>query len=213
MRNRRLPVFLLGAGSACLLAGCALMERGDAFQPSENTALVGADGSLEWASVEELEGGDYSQEEMADFAREKIGEYNASAGASNQAESQGEESLPVSFVSAEIEEGRAVLITAYNSPSRLVEFAEYIGDYTVPFTEFSVLPAKEAGEELSGVSLENAEGKSGEALSGGGWLIRVQGQGVIHTEDKVSLISAGCSLQDAHTVLTSQEGVSYIITE
>ena len=106
-----------------------------------------------------------------------------------------------------------MLITAYDSPSRLVEFAEYIGDYTVPFTEFSVLPAKEAGEELSGVSLENAEGKSGEALSGDGWLIRVQGQGVIHTEDKVSLISAGCSLQDAHTVLTSQEGVSYIITE
>ena len=58
------------------------------YQPTDNTVLVGSDGSLQWASVEEYGEGDYSQEEMADFAKELIGAYNESQGAGNQAESQ-----------------------------------------------------------------------------------------------------------------------------
>ncbi len=214
MKKRGLSAIVLGAGSAFLLAGCALMGGNAPYQPTDNTVLVGSDGSLQWASVEEYGEGDYSQEEMADFAKERIGAYNESQGAGNQAEAQEEAVLPVSFVSGEMADGRAVLVTAYDSPSRLLEFARYIGDYNVPFTQLEIAPASEMAEELGAASLVDKNGKTAQNVNAGDSLaVKAEGQGLIHMEDKIRLVSEGCQLRDEYTVLTAEEGVSYIVAE
>lgn len=218
MKKRGLPAIVLGAACACLLAGCALMEEKASYQPTDNMVMVSSDGSLEWASVEKYGEGNYSQEEMADFARERIGAFNESVGAGNQAENTQDTVLPVSFVSGEMADGRAVLITAYDSPERLLEFAQYIGDYNVPFTQLEICPASELGEELDTAALMDRNGKTAENsqdVSGkeGALAIKAEGQGLIRTEERVSLVSEGCQLRDEHTVLTAKEGVSYIVTE
>ena len=209
---------MLGAGIALFLTGCALMEERASYQPSDNTAMIAADGTLEWASVEEYGEGSFSQEELADFAKARIGEFNESLGAGNQAESQGDERLPVSYVSGELGDGRAVLVTSYDSPSRLLEFAQYIGDYNVPFVQLEIAAASELAEELSGVPLVDRDGRTAEKLQEllnieGCLAVKADGQGLIYTEKKVSLMSEGCQLRDEHTVLTAGEGVSYIIAE
>ena len=43
--------------------------------------------------------------------------------------------------------------------------------------------------------------------------VKAEGQGLIHMEDKIRLVSEGCQLRDEYTVLTAEEGVSYIVAE
>ena len=83
---------------------------------------------------------------------------------------------------------------------------------------FSGMSASELAEELSGVPLVDRDGRTAEKLqellnTEGCLAVKAEGQGLIYTEKKVSLMSEGCQLRDEHTVLTAGEGVSYIIAE
>jgi hypothetical protein len=201
-----------------LAAGCSRAEKKEVFQPQENCAYIDGNGSLKWASVEACPEGTFSEEELAAFAKERVGAFNRKLGRGDAAENEtGKETLPVAVVSAAVENGTAVLVTEYDKPERLLEFAEEIGDYNVPFTLLQVGSAREFSEELKENACLDTEGKTVEnpadsAEKGGKTVIKAEGAGLIRTQDKIKMVSRGCSLVDEYTVQTSEEGVSYIVT-
>ena len=93
-----------------MLGGCEGLSAKNAKGPEteESCLYITKDGNLQWVSVETYEGGSYSKEELLDFASEKIKEYNEAKGTENSKE-------PVTLVSGSLENGKAVLITSYDS--------------------------------------------------------------------------------------------------
>ncbi len=195
-----------------LVTGCSIVGGGKSgFQPKENCAYIEKDGKVQWASVETYGEGAFSEEEMLASANERIGDFNRSLGKENA------DPLPVAVVSGSLKDGKAVLVTAYDTPERLVEFAQSIGDYNVGFTQMSTGTIDSMAGELNSVSCLDYSGKAledpaGAAKDGGKLVIKAEGPGLIRTEDKIKLVSEGCSLRDEHTVQTAAEGISYIVT-
>ena len=101
-----------------MLGGCEGLSAKNAKGPEteESCLYITKDGNLQWVSVETYEGGSYSKEELLDFASEKIKEYNEANGTENEKE-------PVKLVSGSLENGKAVLITSYDSGESLIDFA------------------------------------------------------------------------------------------
>ncbi len=195
---------ILTAGA--VLAGCSRSGAGDGLL-TQNCLLVDGSGGVSWMSVESYEGGQYSEEEMVGSAKEVLDRYNASIGVPGA----------VSFVSGELKDGSASLVTAYDTPARLLDFAAEIGDYNMPFTLLETGTAAALGTELSGsgIALENTSGKTVEtakALSDADSLVvKAEGSGLVRGENKIQYVSSGCSLRDAYTAQTAEEGISYII--
>lgn len=206
---------LLFAVSSVCLTGCAGSGgKGDSF--TENTLYVAGDGSVSWASVENYGEGDYREEELKAFAAERISQFNLSQGKEAAFENEkGSEKLPVALDKVHMEDGTALLVTEYDTPSRLVEFSQDIGDEGMPFSAIETgSPAVLAFREP--VSYLDSEGKTAarqEILKKTGLAVQVSGQGIISTEKKIRYISEGCTLRDDRTVETAPEGVSCILLE
>ena len=207
---------LLLAAAAVALAGCSRIGMGGAAEPTENSVYVAGDGSVRWASVETYQQGSYTEDELKNSAGQKIIDFNSGLGkAASYENAEGSEKLPVAIVSASMGNGTATLVTEYDTPGRLIEFAQEIGDYNVPFTQLDTGRVAAMSGELTDVSFKDEKGKAadqGTALKEGqSMVVKAAGQGVIVTEKKIQYVSDGCVLKDSNRVQTSGEGTSYII--
>lgn len=207
---------LLLAASAAVVTGCSMIGMGGAAEPTENSVYVAGDGSVRWASVETYQQGDYTEDELKTWAGQKISDFNSGLGkAASYENTEGSEKLPAAMVSARIGNGTATLVTEYDTPGRLIEFAQEIGDYNVPFTQLDTGRVAAMSGELKDASFKDEKGKAVDqetALKDGqNLVVKAAGKGVIVTEKKIQYVSDGCVLKDSNRVQTSGEGTSYII--
>ena len=207
---------LLLAASAAVVTGCSRIGMGGAAEPTENSVYVAGDGSVRWASVETYQQGDYTEDELKTWAGQKISDFNSGLGkAASYENTEGSEKLPAAMVSARIGNGTATLVTEYDTPGRLIEFAQEIGDYNVSFTQLDTGRVAAMSGELKDASFKDEKGKAVDqetALKDGqNLVVKAAGKGVIVTEKKIQYVSDGCVLKDSNRVQTSGEGTSYII--
>lgn len=204
------------AAAAVVVTGCSRIGMSGGFNPAENSLYIEGDGSVRWGSVEVYEQGEYTEEELKASAGQKISDFNSSLGkAASFENAEGSESLPVALVSAKIGKGTSLLITEFDTPGRLIEFSQDIGDYNVPFTLLDTGRVAAMTGELKEVSFKDEKGQAVDqdtALKDGQKLVvKAAGQGIIVTEKKVQYISDNCVLKDANTVQSPEEGTGYII--
>lgn len=202
--------------TAVLVTGCAGIGLPGGGNPTENSVMIEKDGSVRWASVETYDKGDYTEDELKAFAQKRISDFNSALGKAASAENtEGADKLPAALVSVQLGDGKATMVTEYDTAARLVEFAQEIGDYNVTFTRLETGRAAVMGQQLEGVELKDEKGNAvnvSDAVSDGQRLVvKAEGSGVIKTEKKVLCASDGCVLRDANTVETPEEGTSYII--
>ena len=179
----------------CLEAVKAYLQNAKGPETEESCLYITKDGSIQWVSVEHYEGGSYSKEELLDFASEKIKEYNEAKGTENSKE-------PVTLVSGSLENGKAVLITSYDSGESLVDFAGETGDDTMPFAEVKTGTPEELPEELKAAGIEIH----------GSFAVVLQGEGMVQTEGKILDADGSCTVNDGHFIKTGS-GTSVIVTE
>ena len=200
-KKKRMKKKLLAAAVAVtavlMLGGCEGLSAKNAKGPEteESCLYITKDGSIQWVSVEHYEGGSYSKEELLDFAPEKIKEYNEAKGTENSKE-------PVTLVSGSLENGKAVLITSYDSGESLVDFAGETGDDTMPFAEVKTGTPEELSEELKAAGIEIH----------GSFAVVLQGEGMVQTEGKILDADGSCTVNDGHFIKTGS-GTSVIVTE
>lgn len=200
-KKKRMKKKLLAAAVAVtavlMLGGCEGLSAKNAKGPEteESCLYITKDGNLQWVSVETYEGGSYSKEELLDFASEKIKEYNEAKGTENSKE-------PVTLVSGSLENGKAVLITSYDSGESLVDFAGETGDDTMPFAEVKTGTPEELSEELKAAGIEIH----------GSFAVVLQGEGMVQTEGKILDADGSCTVNDGHFIKTGS-GTSVIVTE
>ena len=200
-KKKRMKKKLLAAAVAVtavlMLGGCEGLSAKNAKEPEteESCLYITKDGSIQWVSVEHYEGGSYSKEELLDFASEKIKEYNEAKGTENSKE-------PVTLVSGSLENGKAVLITSYDSGESLVDFAGETGDDTMPFAEVKTGTPEELSEELKAAGIEIH----------GSFAVVLQGEGMVQTEGKILDADGSCTVNDGHFIKTGS-GTSVIVTE
>lgn len=200
-KKKRMKKKLLAAAVAVtavlMLGGCEGLSAKNAKGPEteESCLYITKDGSIQWVSVEHYEGGSYSKEELLDFASEKIKEYNEAKGTENSKE-------PVTLVSGSLENGKAVLITSYDSGESLVDFAGETGDDTMPFAEVKTGTPEELSEELKAAGIEIH----------GSFAVVLQGEGMVQTEGKILDADRSCTVNDGHFIKTGS-GTSVIVTE
>lgn len=166
--------------------------------------------------METYQQGSYTEDELKNSAGQKIIDFNSGLGkAASYENAEGSEKLPVAIVSASMGNGTATLVTEYDAPGRLIEFAQEIGDYNVPFTQLDTGRVAAMSGELAEVSFQDEKGKAVDqetALKDGqSMVVKAAGQGVIVAEKKIQYVSEGCVLKDSNRVQTSGEGTSYII--
>ena len=200
-KKKRMKKKLLAAAVAVtavlMLGGCEGLSAKNAKGPEteESCLYITKDGSIQWVSVEHYEGGSYSKEELLDFASEKIKEYNEAKGTENSKE-------PVTLVSGSLENGKAVLITSYDSGESPVDFAGETGDDTMPFAEVKTGTPEELSEELKAAGIEIH----------GSFAVVLQGEGMVQTEGKILDADGSCTVNDGHFIKTGS-GTSVIVTE
>lgn len=199
-----------------LAFGCSKFGMSGGFKPSENSAYIEKDGGVRWGSVETCEDEAFTEAELRDFALERIKAYNSSLGKGDGAENkEGSEMLPAALVSAEIEGGKAYLVTEYDKADRLVDFAREIGDYNVTFTSLETGRTAYFAIDLQEASFIDEKGNPVDtktvSADSSKVAVKAEGQGIVKTESKVLYISDNCVLKDANTVQTPAEGTSYII--
>ena len=200
-KKKRMKKKLLAAAVAVtavlMLGGCEGLSAKNAKGPEteESCLYITKDGSIQWVSVEHYEGGSYSKEELLDFASEKIKEYNEAKGTENSKE-------PVTLVSGSLDNGKAVLITSYDSGESLVDFAGETGDDTMPFAEVKTGTPEELSEELKAAGIEIH----------GSFAVVLQGEGMVQTEGKILDADGSCTVNDGHFIKTGS-GTSVIVTE
>ena len=200
-KKKRMKKKLLAAAvvltAVLMLGGCEGLSAKNAKGPEteESCLYITKDGNLQWVSVETYEGGSYSKEELLDFASEKIKEYNEAKGTENSKE-------PVTLVSGSLENGKAVLITSYDSGESLVDFAGETGDDTMPFAEVKTGTPEELSEELKAAGIEIH----------GSFAVVLQGEGMVQTEGKILDADGSCTVNDGHFIKTGS-GTSVIVTE
>lgn len=206
---------LLFAACTAVFTGCARF-KGNQEAFTVNTLYVDGDGSVSWVSVENYGGSDYKEEELKAFAGERISQFNQSQGKEPVFENEkGEPKLPVALGTVSMKDGKAVLVTEYDTPSRLVEFSQDIGDEGMTFDSVDTgSPADLVSkDQLSYLDIAGKAADQQKVLKETGVAIRVSGQGIISAERKIRYVSEGCTLRDTHTVKTAPEGVSCIILE
>ena len=195
--KKKLLAAAVAVTAVLMLGGCEGLSAKNAKGPEteESCLYITKDGSIQWVSVEHYEGGSYSKEELLDFASEKIKEYNEAKGTENSKE-------PVTLVSGSLENGKAVLITSYDSGESLVDFAGETGDDTMPFAEVKTGTPEELSEELKAAGIEIH----------GSFAVVLQGEEMVQTEGKILDADGSCTVNDGHFIKTGS-GTSVIVTE
>lgn len=214
---KKLVILTMVLAAAVIFAtACSAIGKSGESTPTENGVIIDREGRVSWASVEPYESTDGTEEELRAWVEKRISEYNSSLGkAASAANTEGQEVLPVAIASLKVGNGTAVLLTEYDTPSRLIEFAQEIGDTNVAFTTLEVGRIASIGQGFDGISFKDEKGNAVDAQTAKSdnekLAVKVEGQGVIRTEKAVLYVSGNCTLKDSNTVQTAPEGISYIV--
>lgn len=209
MRIKRLiaGLTLIAVFPAFGLTGCRTSDP--LLQSEQNCLYLTKDGSLQWVSSEEYTdpSGAYREEELVSFAKEELRKYNEALG-------RGSENPAVSFVSAALQDGRAVLITEYADAQELLSYADEMKDTDVTFQELESGAYGELSQTYRELPLLDAKGNPADPSGEQNRLsIGCEGQALIRTESQILYVSEGCVLQDEHSVRTAPEGKSLILVK
>ena len=82
MKKVKLAALIFAAGF--LLNGCSGASRGG-FQPVENSIYVASDGSVSTATIETVQGEQYTEEALLAFAEQEVAAFNEKMGSSARA--------------------------------------------------------------------------------------------------------------------------------
>lgn len=214
--KKRITLTMILTALVVSAAACSPMGKVGKALPEENSVMIDKEGNVSWISVEPYEDSDGTEEELKAWAENRISEFNRSLGKPALGiNTDGSDKLPAAMASVTVGNGTASLITDYDTPSRLIEFASAIGDGNVPFTVLEAGSMESMGQSLEGVSFQDEEGKGADAQTvkadGEKLVIKSEGQGMIKTEGEILYVSHGCTLKDSKTVQTAPEGISYIV--
>ena len=204
-------VFLL---SAVWTAGCA-NSAGKNWDASENSIYVKKNLSVESAMVytSEKENDLYSEEGLAEFAKEQISAFNEEQGALPQAENKGgSEKLPVALEKCSLKGQTGTLVFSYAAPEDFVKFSEETRDDTHTVTSLKVSEVEEAG--LPDLSYQTITGKQVDpataASTKGSHMVITEGSAKVYMEGKILYVSDGVELKSSYSAVTP-EGTSCII--
>lgn len=198
------------------ITACSAIGKSAGKDLSENSVIIDKEGSVSWASVEPYEDSDGTEEELRTWIENKISDFNSSLGKpASSANTDNGEKLPVAIASVKTGSGTATVITEYDTPSRLIEFSQEVGDYNVPFTVLEIGRIASIGQNFDGVSFKDEKGNAVDSQTAKSdnqkLAVKAEGQGLVKTEKAVLYVSSNCTLKDSNTVQTGSEGASYII--
>ncbi len=206
---------------AVMTAGCA-RSSGSEFDPVQSSVFIKQDGSILSATVEHTQQDYYTEENLKSFVEGKVSEFNAAQGKESAAyNKEGAERLPVAIVSCSLGAGQGEQILKYvleySSSDMLFAFTGTIRDAEMTLTSLATdsVESRLSKGDLVGEPFVDAKGQSVESskITSQSKLRVVvsEGPATIQTEGKVVYMTQGCTLQDAYTVTTPGEGISYIV--
>ena len=219
MKNRRVILAALAVTFGLAAAGCGQQSKTGTWNANINSVHVTQAMEVESALVYSSEQFNelYNRDELAEFAKNAIAEYNSENGAEAAAENtEGKAKLPVALKSCSLEGRTGVLIFDYASPEDFVSFAEATEDDTHTITSLTVQKVSEA-EGISETSFTDRKGKAATAETvakqSDAVAVIVEGAGTICTEGKILYVAGEqtpVTLKDDFTASTG-EGKNYII--
>ena len=189
------------------LTGCMTSEQ--LLQSEQSCLYLTKDGRLQWVSVEKYTdpSGLYDQEELISFAKDEISRYNETQG-------RGGETPAASFISAAMQDGKAVLITEYAGADELLDYAKEMNDSSIMLKELESGAYSRLSAPYQELALLDVKGNpAGSSAEKDGLSIGCEGQALIRTEKQILYVSEGCVLQDEHSVMTAPEGKSLILVK
>lgn len=219
MKNRKVILAALAVTFGLAAAGCGQQSKTGTWNANINSVHVTRAMEVESALVYSSEQFNelYNRNELAEFAKNAIAEYNSENGAEAAAENtEGKAKLPVALKSCSLEGRTGVLIFDYASPEDFVSFAEATEDDTHTITSLTVQKVSEA-EGISEASFTDRKGKAATAETvakqADAVAVIVEGAGTICTEGKILYVAGEqtpVTLKDDFTASTG-EGKNYII--
>lgn len=219
MKNRKVILAALAVTFGLAAAGCGQQSKTGTWNANINSVHVTREMAVESALVYSSEQFNelYSKDELAEFAKEAIAEYNSENGAEAAAENiEGNAKLPVALKSCSLEGRTGVLVFDYAAPEYFVSFAEASGDDTHTITSLAVQKVSEA-EGLTEASFTDRKGKAASAdavaKQADAVAVIVEGSGTICTEGKILYVAGEqtpVTVKDDFMAATG-EGKNYII--
>ena len=219
MKNRKVILAALAVTFGLAAAGCGQQSKTGTWNANINSVYVTQAMEVESALVyssdqfNEL----YNRDELAEFAKAAVAEYNSENGAEAAAENtEGKAKLPVALKSCSLEGRTGVLIFDYAAPEYFTSFAEASEDDTHTITSLAVQKVAEA-EGISEAAFTDRKGKAVTAENvvkkTDAVAVIVEGAGTIFTEGKILYVAGDqtpVEIKDDFTAATG-EGKSYII--
>lgn len=203
MKKVKLAALIFAAGF--LLNGCSGASRGG-FQPVENSIYVASDGSVSTATIETVQGEQYTEEALLSFAEQEVAAFNEKMGSSARARNEeGQEKLPAAVQSCTIADGKAVMILDYADPQYAVAFSEEHGN---PVTALTVSPVSGDLPELK--KTDGSPADQEEAVKSGGVMIQTEGAVTLQTDGRIRYITDGVTVVDERTVRTPESASAVI---
>lgn len=203
MKKIKLAALVFAAGF--LLNGCGAFSKGG-FQPAENSIYVASDGSVSTATIENVQGEQYTEEALLTFTEQAVAAFNAEKGRGAKSHNEEEqEKLPVAVQSCTIADGKAVMILDYADSQYAVEFSE---EHGIPVTALTVSPVSGELPELKKTDGSGAD--RAEAAKSGGVMIQTEGAVTLQTEGTIRYITDGVTVVDERTVRTPESASTVI---
>lgn len=203
MKKIKLAALVFAAGF--LLNGCGASSKGG-FQPVENSIYVASDRSVSTATIENVQGEQYTEEALLAFAEQAVAAFNEEKGSSARARNEeGQDKLPAAVQSCTIAEGKAVMILDYADPQYAVEFSE---EHGIPVTALTVSPVSGELPELKKTDGSGADRE--EAAKSGGVMVQTEGAMTLQTEGTILYITDGVTVVDERTVRTPESASAVI---
>lgn len=219
MKNRKVLSAVLAVTLGLAAAGCGQQSKTGTWNANINSVHVTQAMEVESALVYSSEQFNelYDKDELAEFAKEAVAEYNSENGAEAAAENtEGKAKLPVALKSCSLEGRTGILVFDYASPEYFVSFAEATEDNTHTITSLKVGKVSET-EGISDMAFSDLNGKavSAETVAkqSDAVAVVVEGAGTICTEGKILYVAGSqtpVTLKDSFTAETG-EGTNCII--
>ncbi|MDY2628181.1 MAG: hypothetical protein SOW08_07690 [Lachnospiraceae bacterium] len=197
-------------GIACVMLVSALLGGcGQKGELDTTSVYIRKDGSVASAVYEPFDKKVYSEDELQVFIEDAVSAYNQkNAGTAAAYIDDTEEPLSVAISSLEVKDDTAVLKMEYSSCDDYVRFNESEGTF-VQLASGTVAGAGEAGIDMSGFELLNAEGTekvSGSEVDGGYHVVFAEGTATIVVEGSIQYATSDVKIEDKDTAQIASDG-------